>query len=113
MQADGVPAVAASAVVAKPHGPVRPPVKKQKRKLGLAIATLEVDDMFARGDWAVYESVRPHQLLVLKVQCGSLTPVGAEPGSVATIVSEKELTFLHDVTSGVMGNGTVLLSTSH
>ena len=62
---------------------------------------------------ALYESVQPHQLLVLKVQCGSLTPVGAEPGSVVTVVSEKGAYVIYDVTSDVMGNGTVLLSTSH
>ena len=61
----------------------------------------------------LYETARPHQRLVLKGQCGSLTPVGAEPGSVVTVVSEKGAYVFYDVTSDVMGNGTVLLSTSH
>ena len=61
----------------------------------------------------LYETVQPHQLLVVKEQCGSLTPVGAEPGSVVTVVSEKRADVVYDATSDVMGNGTVLLGTSH
>ena len=55
MSATGVSVPAAAAVARKVVGPARPPVKKQKRKMGLAIASLEVDGMFARGDWAEIE----------------------------------------------------------
>ena len=34
------------------------------------------------------------QLLVLKVQCGTHAPVGAEPGSVAAVVSKRLRSFL-------------------
>ena len=44
-----------------------------------------------------------------------LTPGVGEPGSVATVVSEKELKKIYDVprltSGGVIGNGTVLLGT--
>ena len=37
------------------------------------------------------------QLLISKVQCGTRAPVWAEPGSVVTVVSEKQLTVFYDV----------------
>ena len=49
-QTTGVIARGAKAAVAKPFGPARPPTKKQHRKKGLAIAALEADDLFAKGD---------------------------------------------------------------
>ena len=63
---DGL-APAAPSTSATQYGPTRPPAVKQKRKLGLAIATLELDDMFARGDWAEIERFATQRLPMFSV----------------------------------------------
>jgi site-specific DNA-cytosine methylase/integrase len=66
------PAPAAVRVARKVSGPARPPVRKQKRKMGLAIASLEVDDMFARGDWAEIERFATCRLPMFSVAWSTL-----------------------------------------
>ena len=65
-------APAAAIVVRKALGPAWPPVRKQKRKTGLAIASLEVDDMFARGDWAGTERFETCRLPMFSVAWSTL-----------------------------------------
>ena len=69
----GLPLEAASRrAVDKALGPVRPPTKKQHRKKGLAIAALEADDLFARGDWNEIEKFATCRLPMYSVAWSTL-----------------------------------------
>ena len=71
-QTAGVIARGAKAAAAKPFGPVRPPTKKQHRKKGLAIAALEADDLFAKGDWNEIEKFATCRLPMYSVAWSTL-----------------------------------------
>ena len=72
-QTTGVIARGAKAAVAKPFGPARPPIKKKHRKKGLAIAALEADDLFAKGDWNEIENFATCRLPMYSVAWATLT----------------------------------------
>ena len=71
-QTAAVIARGAKAAAAKLFGPVRPPTKKQHRKKGLAIAALEADDLFAKGNWKKIEKFATCRLPMYSVAWSTL-----------------------------------------
>ena len=71
-QTAGVIERGAKAAAAKLFCPARPPAKKQHRKKGLAIAALEADHFFAKGDWNEIEKFATCRLPMYSVAWSTL-----------------------------------------